>query len=133
MKDSQTKERFVELRAQGKSFAAIAEELDVSKPTLIDWSHDMQLEIANLQAMNDEALRERYRLTKKHRLQRLAMQLEVIEHEIAKRDLSDLPTDKLYNILLKLAGELREENDVVKLRQSGISVLDLEATSSWEG
>jgi orotate phosphoribosyltransferase-like protein len=37
-KDPQVIERFIGLRAQGWSFARIAAELDVSKPTLIHWS-----------------------------------------------------------------------------------------------
>lgn len=37
MKDYKTKERFIELRAQGLSFDSIARELEVSKPTLIQF------------------------------------------------------------------------------------------------
>lgn len=110
MKDNETRDRFVELRAQGKSFASIAEELNVSKPTLIEWSKDMQVEIANLRAVNVEALRERYRLTKERQLQALSHQLETVEAEIEKRGLTDVPTDKLYGILFRLSDELREED-----------------------
>ena len=38
MKDLETQQRFVQLRAQGLSFARIAQELDVATGTLINWS-----------------------------------------------------------------------------------------------
>ena len=40
----ETQNRFVGLRAEGWSFDRIAQELGVSKPTLIDWSRKYQLE-----------------------------------------------------------------------------------------
>jgi hypothetical protein len=36
MHDANTVQRFIELRVQGRSFARIAQELGVSKPTLMD-------------------------------------------------------------------------------------------------
>jgi transcriptional regulator with XRE-family HTH domain len=132
MKDNETKDRFVELRAQGKSFATIAEELNVSKPTLIEWSKDLQVEIANLRAVNVEALHERYRLTKERQLQALSHQLETVEAEIEKRGLTDVPTDKLFNILFKLSDELQEEDKPMMLRHSGLTMIDLEPNTTWE-
>jgi len=38
MKDQQTKEKFIELRAKGLSFDKISRELRISKQTLINWS-----------------------------------------------------------------------------------------------
>lgn len=51
MKDQETKERFVELRAKGWSFDRIARELKVSKQTLINWSRELALQIGNLKAI----------------------------------------------------------------------------------
>ncbi len=133
MKDNETRDKFVELRAQGKSFAAIADELGVSKPTLIDWSRDMQVLIANLRAVHDEALLERYRLTKERQLQALSQQLEIVETEISKRGLSDIPTDKLYNILLRLTEHAREQSTPLKLQRNGLIMEDLETKMTWEG
>ena len=41
------KERFIELRAAGLSYADAAEQLNVSKPTLIAWSKELSCQIAN--------------------------------------------------------------------------------------
>ena len=132
MKDHTTKDKFVELRAQGKSFASIAEVLGVSKPTLIEWSREMQVLIANLRAVSDEALCERYRLTKERQLQVLSCQFEAIETEIGKRDLKEVPIDKLYAILFKLTEGIRDQNKPTTFQRTGINLDDLESTTQWE-
>ena len=133
MIDSTVKDRFVELRAQGKSFAVIAEELGVSKPTLITWSREQALQIGNLRAINDEALREKYRLTKQRELETYSHQLEAVETELNKRSLANVPTDKLYGILSKLMSEARGERKPLTL-QCTQSLLedDLITQKEWE-
>lgn len=110
-KDIKTKERFVELRAQGLSFAKIALELGVSKPTLIEWAKDeeLQRQIKNLQAIELEALQEKYYARKVQRLELLGEQAEAVKEELKKRSLGDVPTDKLLGLLLKLSAALKEE------------------------
>ena len=132
MKDNETRDRFVELRAQGKSFAAIAEELNVSKPTLIEWSKDMQVQVANLRAVNEEASRERFKLSKEHQLEVLSKQFNAVQVEIEKCDLTELPIDKLYGVMFKLADELREQDKPLILQRSGLVMDDLETKTSWE-
>lgn len=134
MKSPSERERFVELRAQGKSFTAIAEEIGVSKTTLITWSREMQEQIKNLCAIHEEALCERYRLTKHHELETLSQQLEAVETELAKRELADLPTGKLYGILFKLMGEARERREPLILQHThaALDFADIAKKSSWE-
>jgi orotate phosphoribosyltransferase-like protein len=50
MHDDKTVQRFIDLRVQGWSFARLAAELNVSKPTLIDWSRKHQHLVTNLVA-----------------------------------------------------------------------------------
>ncbi|MCK4804669.1 MAG: helix-turn-helix domain-containing protein [Spirochaetes bacterium] len=45
MTEQETREQFVELRAQGWSFEEIAGELGISKQRLADWAREMQEEI----------------------------------------------------------------------------------------
>ena len=56
MKDIETKERFIELRGRGLPLAKIAAEINVSKPTLINWERDFREEIDNLQAVELEVV-----------------------------------------------------------------------------
>ncbi len=105
----ETKEKFVELRAKGFSFDKIAKELGKAKQTLIDWSKELQEEIANLKALELEALFEKYYLLKENRLQTFGAMLIKIKEEVERRDLSDVPTDKLLELLLKYSNQVKEE------------------------
>ena len=105
----QTKERFIELRAKGWSFDKIAKEIGKAKQTLIDWSKDLQDEIANRKALELEALYESYYLLKENRLQTFGAMLNKIKKEVESRDLSDVPTDKLLDLFLKYNSQVKEE------------------------
>lgn len=104
-----TKERFIELRAKGWSFDKIAKELGKAKKTLIDWSKELQDEIANSKALELEALYESYYLMRENRLQTFGAILIKIKTEVENRDLSDVPTDKLLELLLKYNSQVKEE------------------------
>ena len=105
----QTKERFIELRAKGWSFDKIAKETGKAKQTLIDWSKELQDEIANRKALELEALYESYYLLKENRLQTFGAMLYKIKKEVESRDLSDVPTDKLLDLFLKYNSQVKEE------------------------
>jgi transposase-like protein len=103
------KEKFIELRAKGWSFDRIAKELGRAKQTLIDWSKDLQEEIANRKALELEALYETYYLQRESRLQMFGVMLTKIKKEVESRDLSDVPTDKLLELFLKYNNQVKEE------------------------
>ena len=104
-----TKEKFIELRAKGLSFDKIAGELKKSKQTLIDWSRELEEEIANLKAVELEALYEKYFLLKQNRVQTFGEILKRLRAELETRDLTDLPTDKLLELVGKYGTLLKEE------------------------
>ena len=97
MKDQETQQKFVDLRARGRSFDRIAEELQVSKRTLIEWSRKFQFEIQNQRAIELEALRERYLATREEQVRQLGERLREVEAELA--------TPRLFT----LAGSLRRQ------------------------
>ena len=109
MADSKTREKFIELRAKGLSFDKIAKDLGKAKQTLIDWSKDYQEEIANLKALELETLYEKYYLQKEARLKTFGELLNKIKAEIETRDLSDVPTAKLLDLLLTYDRQAKEE------------------------
>src|SRR5438128_8702205 len=53
MHPTTTRNEFLRLRVQGLSFARIARQLGVSKPTLIEWSRQCRLEI-DARALEDQ-------------------------------------------------------------------------------
>jgi DNA-binding XRE family transcriptional regulator len=103
------KEKFIELRAKGWSFDKIAKEIGKAKQTLIDWSKELEDEIANLKALELEALYEKHYLLKESRIETFGVLLKKLKDEVLSRDLSDIPTDKLLDLLLKYENQIKEE------------------------
>jgi len=56
MKNVNDKERFIELRAEGLSYADIAVALKISKPTLIAWGKTLQMDIRNARTLRMDEL-----------------------------------------------------------------------------
>ena len=102
MKDIDTKHRFVELRAQGKSLRTVADELEVGLQTVVRWERELKEQIENLKAMELDALMEQHRLTAQAQIERYGVELKRVTEELQKRDLADVPTPKLYDIMVKL-------------------------------
>jgi transposase len=109
MTDQETINRFIFLRSQGWSFNRIQVELKASKPTLIKWSRQYQIEINNLRATETEALTEAVFGARHERWRKLAAQLQKLEEEIEKRDLDEIPSSRLHGIAAQLRAEIRAE------------------------
>ena len=105
MKDDQTIDRFIELRAQGWSFSRIAAELNVHKNTLLAWSRKHQHRIHNLRALETEALAEKFKLSRQTCLETLAEDVRRIRDELSRRDLKDIPTARLITLAALLRAE----------------------------
>lgn len=110
MKDQKTKTQFIELRAQGLSFNNIAKRLNVSKPTLIKWSKEFEYEISNAKAIELETLYDKYYMVKEKRITLFGEFLERIREELESRDLSDIPTERLFDLMIKYSNYLKKEN-----------------------
>jgi hypothetical protein len=106
---NEVKALFIEMRAKGLSIRATAKELRLSPQTLLNWQVELEEEIARLKAVELESLYEQYHLLKEHRLQLLGGQLQNIKDELSKRDLSEVPTDKLLDIQLRYLDDIRKE------------------------
>lgn len=137
MFDASVREQFVELRAAGKSFASIAEELGVSKPVLVDWSRQLREQVANLKQIRLEAIKEKYRMGEERRMELFSRQLSAVEGELAKRDLSELPTARLFDVLVKLSRELNTTDTPVtfqkRLTPAEFDFGDHEPVMTWQG
>ena len=105
----ETKERSIELRAKGWSFDKIAKELGKAKQTLIDWSKDLQDEIANRKALELEALYENYYLLKEAKIKKYGAILSKITDELESRDFNNVPTGRLLELYLLYFERLSQE------------------------
>lgn len=109
MHDSNVHQKFIELRSQGQSFGRIAQEMNVSKPTLIKWSRKFRFEIHNLRAIQREYLCDILIGTSEQRARNLGDQLKVVQQELAKRDLSELSTARLLSLADSLRRQIKHE------------------------
>jgi len=121
---NETKDQFVELRAKGNSYDKIAKTLGVSKSTLLNWSKDLSMAIDNERNVAMDAIYDKHRLAKQHQMEMLGIQLNGVRIELEKRDLSEVPTDKLLSMEMKLLDAInsngvgvvfRAENDGWKI------------------
>jgi hypothetical protein len=106
---AELKADFVQLRAKGLPYVRIAERLGVAKSTLANWNAELEAQIASARAMEIEALQEEFFLLKEGRIRLLGEQLQRLRQELANRDLSSVPADKLMELLLKYQTALKEE------------------------
>ena len=105
----ETKERFIELRAKGWSFDKISKEIGKAKQTLIDWSKELQDEIANRKALELETLYEKYFLLKEAKIKKYGAILSKITNELESRDFSNVPTGRLLELYLLYFERLSQE------------------------
>lgn len=108
MKDNDKKKEFIELRAKNWSFQRISEEIGVSKPTLIKWDKDFNYEIQTLNNIELQSLYDEYETTRTQRVKYLGEMHKKLIDELKSRDLSDVKTDKLLEMVIKTSDKLKE-------------------------
>ena len=116
MKDVEIKHQFIELRAQGKSLRTASDVLKIGLQTAVRWERELKEQIANLKAIEIDTLLERHQLTVQAQIERYGFELARVTEELKKRDLSDLQTPKLYDIMVKLHARVEEACPRLTLR-----------------
>jgi intein-encoded DNA endonuclease-like protein len=135
MKDNETRQKFIELRAKGVSFSKIAKELKIAKSTLITWSKEHLMEIDNLKAVELESLQEQFFMTKIARIELLGRQVERMKKELENRDFSDVPSDKLLDALNKTLIQLKNDETEITFKGECDTLEDLVSsinTVTWK-
>lgn len=98
--------RFLTLRAEGKSYDAIAKELKKSKPTLMQWSKLFESEIKDLQFESFLQIKEAYSWSVKTKYEMILKQLSKIDDAILEADLSSSNIKDLFTIKNNLLFQL---------------------------
>lgn len=115
---SSLKLQAVELRAGGKTYKEIAEELGTDIQQAIDMASDESDKIATLRAVKMEALFQEERINQTGRIERLSALQARLKEELDRRDLSDIPTDKLITLYLKTSETIKGEVYTPKILSS---------------
>jgi transposase-like protein len=114
MKDQETMDKFIELRAQGRSFVRIASELGVAKSTLTEWSRKFRFEIHNRRALVLDDLQDRILGTVQSRVAALAEKLGKVENELRQRGLNEVSTSQLYSMAASLRRQIERETGPIR-------------------
>jgi len=107
--NSDKKDKFIQLRAEGLSYDKIAAELEISKSTALQLGHDFEQEIKRMQFIHLEAMAEQYKLVKTARIASIAKVLEQVDTSLQSADFDKLPADRLVLLKYKLVDRLLQE------------------------
>lgn len=131
---AELKEQFVELRAEGRSYTDIATALNVSKPTLLNWSRELEREIANAKTLRLDALFEKYLVGKAARVETFGKKLQAILTELDKRDLAHVKTSLLLKMALDYGDRLTAEAEPLTLQgktEAWVGLDSIMETPKW--
>lgn len=109
MKPMELKQQYIQLRAEGKSYSTIAEQLHISKSTCTKWERDLAKEIDELKRAELAELYESYSMTKKARIQKLGDTLDKINKALEQVDLSEVDPVRLMDYKLRYMEALKAE------------------------
>lgn len=129
MKQTELKQEYIRLRAEGKSYSFIAETLHISKSTCSKWERNLAAEIDDLKRAELAELYESYSMTKQARIKRLGDTLEKINQALEQADFSDIDPAKLLDFKLKYTEALKGEYVGSKpaIEPEGIEAKDITA------
>lgn len=109
MKDRDTQLAFIKARSEGKSYSTITKELGIAKATCTSWEKTFKEEIATMKREQLEELYTAYSMKREARIKQLGGILQAIDTAISKKPLDMLPAEKLLDLRLKYARELKAE------------------------
>ena len=126
-------DRFIELRASGKSFKSISLELSIPYSDLLNLSKKYSYEINNLKAIELDDIANRYQLSKSQKIEFIGSLISKLKNELNSRDFSDIPSEKLIDYLLKYSQLLGKELEPTTFKQinSGFELSDFSSEVTW--
>lgn len=127
MKTADKKRDFILLRAEGKSYRAIEQELGVSRSTCSAWEKELREDIDGLRHENLEELYTQYGMAREARIRRIGDTLSRIDEALDHVDLTSISPERLLDLKLKYTAALKDEYSAASLSPTGASADTLEA------
>ncbi|MFA5864338.1 MAG: hypothetical protein WC975_06590 [Phycisphaerae bacterium] len=124
------KEHFLVLRADGKTYHEISQQLKVSKRTLIEWGKELKSQIENLKALRLEVLQEKYYILKEKRIELFGQNLQSLINELSRRRLDRIPTAKLFDLIIKYTAALKKDDQPLTLNDETAPISQTPATQN---
>ena len=127
MKSDTTKQKFIQLRAEGLSYAKISEQLHLSKATCSSWENKFAEEIATLKKDHLQELYDEYAMAKEARIKALGKVLNKIDDAIDDADFSAMTPAQLLDARLKYQKALSNEYVPTTNSSPSITMGDLQS------
>jgi len=99
-------QKFMVLRAEGKSFDAIVKRISVSKPTLLKWSKEFKKQIEELANAFEEQFLLEQKIKRTLRAQNISDELDEAYSALSKTDYENISKKELINVIEKLESKL---------------------------
>jgi len=109
MIDENTKQQFVLMRAENKSYTQIMKALPIGKNKCVELNRELASQIAEQKAENLASLYNSYFMTKEARIKKLGASLKKIDKAIEQADFSGIAPEKLLDLKLKYSQALKKE------------------------
>ena len=103
-----TRNEFLRLRIAGLSFARIARQLGVSKPTLIAWSRASQPQLDSGRTEAEQRPQDEISTSANQELAELKKRHHALRQELLSRSLRDIPTSCLETLAGKLHNRIEQ-------------------------
>lgn len=110
-KSTDTKLEFIKARAAGKSYRTIAKELDISPSTCYEWQKELSGDIERLSQERIAEVYEAQSLNRAARLEAIGLHHKKIIEALEQKDYTEVPADKLADMLLKADKAIAEYGD----------------------
>jgi predicted RND superfamily exporter protein len=101
-------QKFMVLRAEGKSFDAIAKRISVSKPTLLKWSKELKDKIEEIANTVQEQFIVEQKIKRTLRAQKISEELDDAYAALSKTDYTNMTKKDLIKIIDTLEQKLEK-------------------------
>ncbi len=104
-----TVERFIQLRAQGRTILSISEELQVAPRTLNKWQKKYRQDLNYHRNVELEKVQDKHLRSHEKELECLSNQLKRVEEVLHERRLSACSTESLFAMSIALRSQIRKQ------------------------
>lgn len=102
-------DKAISLRADGLTYEEISREMDIDVQEAIDLISEKEEKIKTLQGVKMESYFKERKARQRDRIKELSNLRQRLSDELSRRDLTDIPTDKLITLLIKTNGIIKGE------------------------
>jgi|GEM_PF-951348 hypothetical protein len=102
MYDTETQNKFIELRSLGNTYDSISKTLNVNKSTLVEWNKLYEKDVLELKKIQFEEIKEKLLTSKKHRIETFSEIFGEVKSQVKEQPVL-MSYEKLVMLLMKIS------------------------------